>query len=57
MKAFVFNARANKLAVEDVSDPELKGDCAEVLVKVEASGVCRTDLHVVDGSWPSLKCL
>jgi alcohol dehydrogenase, propanol-preferring len=49
MKAFVFNAAANKLAFEDVADPELSGDCAEVLVKVEACGVCRTDLHVVDG--------
>jgi len=28
----------------------------EILVEVEACGVCRTDLHVVDGELPDIRC-
>jgi propanol-preferring alcohol dehydrogenase len=24
----------------------------QILVRIEASGVCHTDLHAVDGDWP-----
>ena len=32
-----------------VETPDPAPDCGEVLVRVSACGVCRTDLHVVDG--------
>jgi propanol-preferring alcohol dehydrogenase len=38
------------LALEDVPDPSPGPD--EVLVRVRACGICRTDLHVVEGDLP-----
>src|SRR6202050_2278705 len=31
-----------------------KPGAGEVLIKVEACGVCHSDLHVADGDWPQL---
>jgi alcohol dehydrogenase, propanol-preferring len=57
MKACVLRTPAkietNPLEFVDVSTPEL-GD-GEVLVRVRACGVCRTDLHVIEGELPPRK--
>ena len=57
MKAAVLHARApveaNPLVIEDVPTPE-PGE-GEILVRVRACGVCRTDLHVTEGELPVLK--
>jgi propanol-preferring alcohol dehydrogenase len=57
MKACLLPARApvetNPLVFTDVPVPDLKAD--EVLVKVHVCGVCRTDLHVIEGELPVLK--
>jgi len=57
MKACVLPARApvesKPLVYSDVPLPEIKPD--EVLVRVRYCGVCRTDLHVVEGELPVLK--
>jgi len=57
MKACVLPARApietNPLRYIDVPAPE-PGD-GEVRIKVHACGVCRTDLHVIEGELPVLK--
>src|SRR5215213_8559067 len=45
MRAVVFDGSA--LAPADVAEPE-PGD-GEILIEVSACGVCRTDLHIVDG--------
>src|SRR3954447_8155680 len=45
MRAVVFDGFS--LAPADVPDPEPGG--AEILIEVSACGVCRTDLHIVDG--------
>jgi alcohol dehydrogenase, propanol-preferring len=45
MRAVVFDGKS--LAPEDVAEPE-PGD-GEILIEVSACGVCRTDLHIVDG--------
>lgn len=50
MKAWVTTATAGILDLADRPLPEPASD--EVLVKVEACGVCRTDLHVVDQELP-----
>jgi len=47
MRAMVLHAANSKLRLEDVALPPLKPD--QVRIKVEACGVCRTDLHIVDG--------
>ena len=47
MRAMVFGGEPGVLRLREVSVPEPDED--EVLLKVHACGVCRTDLHVVDG--------
>lgn len=53
MRAMVLPARGSPLRLEERADPR-PGD-GEVRVKVSACGVCRTDLHVVDGELPDIK--
>lgn len=43
--------RESGLNVEDVSIDEPEG--AEVRVRTIASGLCHSDLHFIDGSWPA----
>jgi propanol-preferring alcohol dehydrogenase len=57
MKACLLRSPAhvetNPLEFTDVPDPIASGD--QVLVRVAACGVCRTDLHVVEGELPPRK--
>jgi propanol-preferring alcohol dehydrogenase len=57
MKACLLNAPArietNPLQFTDVPAP--RPDHGEVLVRVHACGVCRTDLHVIEGELPRRK--
>jgi S-(hydroxymethyl)glutathione dehydrogenase/alcohol dehydrogenase len=50
MKACVLHEAPGRLAVEDLTIDAPGPD--EVLVRVEASGLCHSDLHVVDGALP-----
>jgi alcohol dehydrogenase, propanol-preferring len=50
MKAAVVKSFKEPLALEDVPMPE-PGE-GEVLVKIEACGLCRTDIHAAHGDWP-----
>ena len=50
MKAAVSKEFGKPLVIEEVEVPRPKA--GEVLVKIEACGVCHTDLHAVDGDWP-----
>lgn len=47
MRAMVLDKIGKPLELKVVPDPIPKDD--EILVKVQACGICRTDLHVVDG--------
>ncbi len=53
MKAMVLHTPGQALVYADVPMP--KPGPGQVLVKVIACGVCRTDLHVVDGELPDAK--
>jgi len=57
MKACLLRAPAaietNPLEYADVAEPQPKS--GEVLVRVRACGVCRTDLHVIEGELPPRK--
>ena len=56
MKAAVLHQYDTKLknsdfvVWEEVPEPKLKGD-NEVLVRIGGAGVCRTDLHIIEGIW------
>src|ERR1043166_4859021 len=52
MYAMVLPARGAALRLEERPDP-VPGP-GDVRVKVAACGVCRTDLHVVDGELPDI---
>lgn len=47
MRAMVFTGKSPELELQEVARP-VPGP-GQVLIRVEACGVCRTDLHVVDG--------
>ncbi len=49
MKAAVLNEFKKSLEFKDVPQPQLEP--GDVLIKVEACGVCHSDLHVADGDW------
>jgi propanol-preferring alcohol dehydrogenase len=50
MKAAVLHEFGKPLRIEDVPRPEPAA--GEVLVKVEACGVCHSDLHIMQKDWP-----
>ncbi len=47
MRAMIFDGAGTPLRIADVPVPE--PGAGEVLLKVHACGICRTDLHIVDG--------
>ena len=50
MKAAVVHDFTQDLRVEDVVKPvPARG---EVLVRIETSGLCHTDIHAAHGDWP-----
>jgi propanol-preferring alcohol dehydrogenase len=50
MKAAVVHSFTSPLAIEDRPVPE--PGRGEVLVRIEASGLCHTDIHAAHGDWP-----
>src|SRR5438309_662606 len=53
MRAMVFEKTGTRLVLRDVPKP--KSGSGQLLVRVNACAVCRTDLHVVDGELPDPK--
>jgi propanol-preferring alcohol dehydrogenase len=56
MKAGIFGSTHKPpafLTIEDVERP--KAEAGQLLLRVVACGVCRTDLHIVEGDLPALK--
>lgn len=51
MRAMVLETVGAPLVPKELAVPSVQPD--EVLLRVEACGVCRTDLHVVDGELPN----
>jgi propanol-preferring alcohol dehydrogenase len=50
MKAAVVREFGKPLVIEEVAIPEPGPE--EIQIKMEACGVCHTDLHAADGDWP-----
>jgi propanol-preferring alcohol dehydrogenase len=53
MRAMVLDRAGDPLRMADLPEPE-RGP-GQVLLEVQACGVCRTDLHIVDGELPEPK--
>ncbi len=50
MKAAILHGFKKTLEIEDVPRPVPEAN--ELLIRVEACGVCHSDLHIADGDWP-----
>ncbi len=50
MKAVRLHSYHQQPVVEDVPEPTIKGPL-DVIVKIGGAGVCRTDLHIIEGQW------
>src|SRR5713101_1463816 len=50
MKAAVVHDFKSPLSIEDVAKPEVAPD--QIIVKIETSGLCHTDIHAAHGDWP-----
>ena len=55
MKAAIVREFKQPLAIEEAPRPTPEAD--EVLIRVEACGVCHSDLHIAEGDWDQLKRL
>ncbi len=53
MKAAVIQEFKQPLVIQEIDVPV--PDPGEVLIQVEACGVCHSDLSIADGDWPQLK--
>ncbi len=52
MKAAILNEFKKQLSIEEVARPT--PGAHEVLIEVQACGVCHSDLHVANGDWPQI---
>ena len=50
MKAAVVHDFTKPLSVEEVPDPVAGAE--QVLVRLQACGLCHTDIHAAHGEWP-----
>src|ERR671939_32143 len=50
MKAARLHAYHEALKVEQIDEPKITGPF-DVIVKIGAAGLCRTDLHIQEGQW------
>ena len=44
---------ADALTVEEVDEPKIEGPL-DVIVRIGGAGLCRTDLHIIEGQWAPL---
>jgi NAD+-dependent secondary alcohol dehydrogenase Adh1 len=41
-------------SIDDIGEPKLQGPL-DVIVKIGGAGVCRTDLHILEGQWDAIQ--
>ncbi|MDQ3303614.1 MAG: alcohol dehydrogenase catalytic domain-containing protein, partial [Actinomycetota bacterium] len=42
------------LKVEEIEEPKIESPL-DVIVKIGAAGLCRTDIHVIEGQWAPIQ--
>lgn len=50
MRAVRLHAYDQRPTLDEVADPEIDGPL-DVIVRIGGAGLCRTDLHIVEGQW------
>ena len=50
MKAVRLHAYGQRPKLEEVADPKVTGP-HDIIVRIGGAGLCRTDLHIVEGQW------
>ncbi len=50
MKAARLHRYHERLALDSIAEPEISGPL-DVVVRIGGAGLCRTDLHIVEGQW------
>jgi NAD+-dependent secondary alcohol dehydrogenase Adh1 len=50
VKAVRVHAYHEDPTIDDIPEPTLQGPL-DVIIKVGGAGVCRTDLHIINGDW------
>ena len=50
MKAARLHSYHERLALDSIAEPEISGPL-DVIVRIGGAGLCRTDLHIVEGQW------
>ena len=50
MKAVRIHGYHQPPVIDEVPEPSVKGPL-DVVVKIGGAGVCRTDLHLIEGQW------
>ena len=53
MKAVRLHAYGKRPALDEVADPKITGP-HDVIVRIGGAGLCRTDLHIVEGQWKDI---
>jgi NAD+-dependent secondary alcohol dehydrogenase Adh1 len=53
MKAARLHAYREPLKIDEVDEPKLTGPL-DVIVRIGAAGLCRTDLHIQEGQWAEI---
>jgi NAD+-dependent secondary alcohol dehydrogenase Adh1 len=50
MKAVRLHQYHEQPKLEEVAEPKISGP-NDVIVRIGGAGLCRTDLHIIDGQW------
>jgi NAD+-dependent secondary alcohol dehydrogenase Adh1 len=45
---------ADSLKVEEIEEPKIEGPF-DVIVRIGAAGLCRTDIHIIEGQWAPIQ--
>jgi NAD+-dependent secondary alcohol dehydrogenase Adh1 len=53
VKAVRVHAYDERPVIEDVPDPAIQGPL-DVIVEIGGAGLCRTDLHIIEGQWAEM---
>jgi NAD+-dependent secondary alcohol dehydrogenase Adh1 len=48
------NIPQDSLTVEEIEEPKIEGP-PDVIVRIGAAGLCRTDIHIIEGQWAPIQ--